>query len=554
MKLTLLTICPFLFICFGINAQTFPVTEINVSGSNDKRINFVYLSDGYTAGDLSQFKTDATTVNNALFNTTPFKEYAVFFNTYLISVPSNGSGAQHPGNASDEPTPIGTVPIQAVDNVFGSTFDYFNIHRLLVPTNTSQVYTILGNNFPAYDQPIIIVNSPYYGGSGGREATVSTNEDAAEIAIHELGHSFGKLADEYYAGDFYASEGPNMTQETSPVQVIWKDWMNNNGIGIYQHAGTAIASSWYRPHENCKMRYLGSPFCSVCTEALIDEIYQLVSPIDSHTPTNTALTFTGTPINFSLNLIYPSPNTLEVEWYLNGNMVGSTSDYTLNVGLVVGQNMLEARVIDKTTLSKSYSPSQAGYTFTKNWTINSSSSILENPCPDDLDLTMSIAAVTETHKAANTITASNIIESSANVQYQAGKAITLQPGFHVKNGADFLASIIECTTSVAPSPAPTVLNRSPYATDQETLSVEIMPHPIRQQGVIKYTLPTQQMLSMNLYNLNGQLVKQVLPPQEIPSGIHQLQWESDQLPAGTYFLQIQGEQDIQSKKILLITN
>jgi hypothetical protein len=82
-----------------------------------------------------------------------------------------------------------------VDNYFGSAFDSYNIHRLLVPTKTFAINNVLATNVPNYDQVVILVNSPYYGGSGGQFATSSTHTSANEIAIHEIGHSFVGLID-----------------------------------------------------------------------------------------------------------------------------------------------------------------------------------------------------------------------------------------------------------------------------------------------------------------------------------------------------------------------
>ena len=62
------------------------------------------------------------------------------------------------------------------------------------------------------------------------------HRSANQIAIHQIGHSFGKLKDEYYAGDQYATENAvNMTQVTDPALVKWKNWIGDNGIVIYQH-------------------------------------------------------------------------------------------------------------------------------------------------------------------------------------------------------------------------------------------------------------------------------------------------------------------------------
>jgi hypothetical protein len=361
-----------LFLFFGAAAfaQTYPVSDITVNGTDESRIIFVYMSDGYQEAELGQFIQDAEVVTNDLFTNTPFLEYRDFFNVYAIEVPSEESGADHPATASDVSEPV--FPEQDIDNRFGSTFDYFDIHRLLVPTNNFELGLTLAQNTPDYDQALILVNSPHYGGSGGVYATSSTHPSASEIAIHELGHSFAQLADEYYAGDSYAGERANMTKETDPGLVKWNAWMDEQGIGIYQHCCSGNSAEWYRPHQSCKMRSLGNPFCAVCTETLIDKIYTKVTPISATSPATQDVTFTGTALNFSADLIYPDPNTLEVEWLLDGDVIADGATLvTVDPDQLEGKSSatLQLRVEDVTELSRSYQFPN-GYVFTASWTIN----------------------------------------------------------------------------------------------------------------------------------------------------------------------------------------
>jgi hypothetical protein len=349
------------------NAQIYPVTTIINNGPDTKRVNYVVLGDGYKSNELSTYISDATNISNSLFNSSPFKEYKNFFNIYAIEVPSNESGADHPANGSDVVEPI--FPMADVDNAFGSTFDAFGIHRLLVPMDNQSIITVLSNNFPSYDQVMVVVNSPHYGGSGGWLATSSTAASASEIAIHELGHSFAGLADEYWAGDIYAAEKPNMTATSDPNTIKWKDWVGTNSVGVFPHGSSGNQANWHRPHQNCKMRYLGVDYCSVCSEAIIDKIYSFVTPIEDYLPLNNNVTYSGTALDFDLTLVYPSPNTLTIEWELNGTVIGSSEQISISESqLTLLNNTLVARVTDNTTMSKSYLPAN-GYVFTKSWNV-----------------------------------------------------------------------------------------------------------------------------------------------------------------------------------------
>jgi hypothetical protein len=336
----------------GINAlaQQFDKDTILFNGSSSKHINLVILGDGYTVSELSKFVTDASNFAEGFFSESPSLNYKKYFNVFIIKVPSVESGASHPGTATDVTEPA--HPVIAVNNYFGSTFDFAGIHRLLVATKTSAITNVLAANFPDYDQALILVNSPYYGGSGGYYTVASTQIQSAELAAHELGHSFSGLKDEYWAGDNYAAEGINMTKQTDPLLVKWKNWIGANGIGIYQHSGSTIASQWYRPHQNCLMRYLGVPFCSVCIQATIEKIHSLITPVESYAPQNNSISPTNYPVKFKLNLISPSPNTLKRNWQLNGSFLKKNIDsvFIPESNLSQGLNTLKVTVEDTTQL------------------------------------------------------------------------------------------------------------------------------------------------------------------------------------------------------------
>jgi hypothetical protein len=97
---------------------------------------------------------------------------------------------------------------------------------------------------------------------------LSRNDQAPDVAYHELGHSFGKLADEYWFSG--SGESPNKTKTSDPETVRWKNWLNTGNIRIYQFTEN---TAWYRPHQNCEMRYLNRQFCNVCRETLIEKTY-----------------------------------------------------------------------------------------------------------------------------------------------------------------------------------------------------------------------------------------------------------------------------------------
>ncbi len=375
-------------ICFlisfqWISAQVFEVVPIEING-DDKRINLVILSEGYQENELDQFITDATDFTNDMFSQSPFSEYRNYFNVYAIKVPSNESGADHPGTATDVTEPH-NIPISSVDTYFNATFDAWGIHRFLyyginysdAVTADAKINSVLASNFPTYDQALILVNSGEYGGTGGEFPIASRGVlkkiSANEISIHELGHSLFNLRDEYFQGDAYASEAINMTQETSRSLIKWKNWLNSNNIDIYQHTNiyTGQLVDWYKPHQSCKMGVLGQPFCSVCKEGMIEKIHELVSPIDTYTPTSNTLDNSSFPINFHLELIKPIPNTLKSKWTLNSlDFATDVDDISiLETDLNSGINTLTAVVNDDTSFLR-IDNHDTFHVYTVSWTID----------------------------------------------------------------------------------------------------------------------------------------------------------------------------------------
>lgn len=359
-----------------LSAQLFPVDTLFKNGKLQERINLVFLSDGYTADEMNKYITDVNGLLDNLFNQVPFKHYKNYFNAFAVKVPSNEPGARHPQTSPDSdclPVPQRTV----VDNYFGSQFDYANIHRLLVPTKGGAISSVLASSFPLYDQVFVLVNSPYYGGSGGPNATSSTHTSAHEVSIHEIGHSFAGLADEYWAGAAYAVERANLTQQGNPSLVKWANWVGTLGVGVYPHAE---APTWYRPHQNCKMRFLNVPFCSVCNETFVERIHTLVNPLASYTPKALAMELGDEPIILSLSLIKPEPNTLSITWKRNETTFDTNNESVtlLPNSFTTNTTKIKAIITDNTSLSRSASHS-VNHVYVVEWTITTDDPSTEDP-------------------------------------------------------------------------------------------------------------------------------------------------------------------------------
>ncbi len=223
---------------------------------------------------------------------------------------------------------------------------------------------------PQYDQAVLLVNSSKYGGSGGWLATASLHSEAPEIVLHEVGHSFADLGDEYWAGAMYASEKANRTKQTNMSKLVWKNWHGDNNVGLYPHSESP---DWYRPHQNCKMRYLGKDFCSVCIEAIAEKIHTLAPSLLAHAPISKSLSHTGGSLDFSLDLLEAQPSTLDINWTLNGQSIElNKKSINLNFDqLKSGGNQLAVVVEDKTDLVRTDGHTSI-HASTVNWTIERS--------------------------------------------------------------------------------------------------------------------------------------------------------------------------------------
>ena len=320
-----------------------------VNGTLDSRINIVFMGDGYILNNMDNFINDVNEVTDALFDEVPYSNYINFFNVYAIEVLSNESGTDHPGNAPDCGNHADDVFF--ADTYFNSSFDQYNIHRLLVIQNIGEAYDVLADNLPQWDIVFIIVNHTMYGGSGGSFATFSRDSYSTEIAIHELGHTFPGLSDEYWAGFQYAQENVNMTQETNPDIVIWNPWLYDYGIGIYNYENPG--NEWFRPHQNCKMKSLGSPFCSVCSEHTILSIYNLIDATEGVQPDNfdLSINLSDIPTVFTLGNIVPEPNSLDLNWYVNDIVVDDQPEFILySQDFGIGDHEIKLEILDNTSL------------------------------------------------------------------------------------------------------------------------------------------------------------------------------------------------------------
>ena len=338
-------------------AEAEPVEVIRSSGSDENRINVAILGDGYTRGELGKYANDVERLLAGFFGDQPFADYAAYFNVRRVDVVSNESGADHPAQNVYR------------DTALGAHYDCADIPRLIC-VDYSAVVDVLDRSLAvnARDIVMVLVNDDEYGGSGGAFGVASTHELSAELMLHEVGHSFGLLADEYGGGGPACDntvEPPvvNVTRESTASSIKWSYWIEPGtrvpatdtmpGVVSAYEGALYCDSGLYRPTFASKMRSLSKPFEQVNTEQLIRRIYNLVSPIDAVSPTTTELRSERCEfLEFSVKTPgehQALPGTLETTWSINGEMVATGSSLTVfSCRLPVGSHGIEAEVRDVT--------------------------------------------------------------------------------------------------------------------------------------------------------------------------------------------------------------
>ena len=196
------------------------VLEIERNGDPALKVDLLFLGDGYTATELDKCEKDVRRLAEGVFSVSPFKERRKDFNVRGICSPSPDSGVSHPSAGIHRST------------LFGSQFDVFGTERYALSFDNRPIRTVA--SFAPYDVMGIVMNSQEYGNGGifGLYASVSIDYPSAiSVFVHEFGHHFADLGDEYYfnANVAYAPAStrvepwePNITALLDPQNLKWK--------------------------------------------------------------------------------------------------------------------------------------------------------------------------------------------------------------------------------------------------------------------------------------------------------------------------------------------
>ena len=329
---------------FGATGESGYQAEYFWGDSDPNRVTIVFLGDGYLADEAGRFHEHVDAMLQHMFDGVdePFVRYRNYFNAYRLDVVSAESGIDDPSEEIFR------------DTAFDGSFDCGNIARLIC-VDQAAAQRAVDEAFESLDiTPQILfmsANATQFGGSGGRFAVYAGgNVNGPEIALHELGHSFSDLADEYGGISVpYEEEEPDSINVTAdPSGQKWSHWIGYEepgmgAIGVYE-GGFYHDVGVYRPSNDSKMRSLGRPFDAVSREKIVRDIYQHVDPLDGWRATDLPIT------PDDLLWVEPiDPELIEISWWVDEVLVGTATSLVVSeLGLAPGSHSIVAQAIDPT--------------------------------------------------------------------------------------------------------------------------------------------------------------------------------------------------------------
>jgi hypothetical protein len=202
------------------------VTSLVANGPPSEKVDFLLISEGYTAQQMPEFRDDAKRLVAKLFATEPFKSRRSDFNVRLLEIAAAESGVHQPRTNDARRTAI------------GARYNVFDSERYVL-TLDNKSFRDAASAAP-YEFVEILVNEEQYGGGGifNDQATTSVDTAYAEyVFVHEFGHHFAALADEYYTSDVAYETGaaekpepwePNVTALHDPAKLKWRDLVESS--------------------------------------------------------------------------------------------------------------------------------------------------------------------------------------------------------------------------------------------------------------------------------------------------------------------------------------
>lgn len=209
------------------------VTAIVENGPSSTKVDLALIAEGYTAAEMGKFRADAKRLTDALFRVEPFKSRKSDFNVWAIESVSGASGVHQPRTNDPRRTPV------------SAEYNAFDSERYVLTFDNKAMRDVA--SAAPYEFVEILVNEAQYGGGGiyNFQATTCVDSGFTEyVFVHEFGHHFAGLADEYYTSDVAYETGktdfpepwePNITAMRDPAKLKWKALVAN---------GTPLPTPW----------------------------------------------------------------------------------------------------------------------------------------------------------------------------------------------------------------------------------------------------------------------------------------------------------------------
>lgn len=263
--------------------EKLPVFDVVHSGDSNKKVDIVLLPEGYTEDQQKLFKADCEKFAEEFFSYVPYSQNKDKFNIRGVWEASNEEGTDVPGTNIWNKTRL------------NGSYYTFDSERYLMIKDFQGVRDVAGN--APYDYIYILANTDKYGGGAvynfyGISAAHHPDE-AGKIYIHEFGHLFAGLGDEYVGGVEYSEFYPTGVEPWEPNLTTlvdfdkkWKSMLpegtaipttaklgNNQKLGVYEGGGY-VSKGVYRPWINCLMNNLHTidVFCPVCSKSIQEMI------------------------------------------------------------------------------------------------------------------------------------------------------------------------------------------------------------------------------------------------------------------------------------------
>lgn len=316
---------------------------VKETGPRDKRVNLLFLGDGYTAGQEARFLDDVKRFVPAVLDGPYLENYPNYFNIY----------AQFNASAQEG----------ATDEVVGVPKNTFFECRYTIPNrhimscNFARVGEQQRQVLPDADSVFLIVNAESYGGVASGASVVSRGHP--QIASHEFAHSFVKLADEYPSQTELYERANRSRFGTFKSSIKWAQWIadstplpttsESDKVGAYPtqwNGATGYRPMYFSRMWGTSMNLLWGP---VNTEQLVLKMYERVSPVDDFTPHDAA------PVNWvGAGQLGVTPKTstrgLKIEWLIDGRKTAETGTTFNGSELRAGRSTVTANVFDDTPL------------------------------------------------------------------------------------------------------------------------------------------------------------------------------------------------------------